>query len=131
MYRILVCCHKNRFFRSVILRHEWRPCQILMTAHATDVVGEIGVLCYMPQPFTVRSRKLSQLLRCDRTVFMNIVQQYKEDGQRIVDNLMQVLFLHQLLFRTVNYLLALDLRGGGGFALTKATSTLLDGRKFD
>jgi CRP-like cAMP-binding protein len=61
-----------------------------MTAHATDVIGEIGVLCYMPQPFTVRSKKLSQLLRLDRIVFMNIVQQYKEDGQRIVDNLLQV-----------------------------------------
>ena len=66
------------------------PAQYLMTAHATDVIGEIGVLCYMPQPFTVRSKKLSQLLRLDRIVFMNIVQQYKEDGQRIVDNLLQV-----------------------------------------
>lgn len=65
-------------------------CQILMTARATDVVGEIGVLCYMPQPFTVRSRKLSQLLRLDRIVFMDIARQYKEDGQRIVDNLLQV-----------------------------------------
>uniref|UniRef100_A0A7I4E6D0 Uncharacterized protein n=1 Tax=Physcomitrium patens TaxID=3218 RepID=A0A7I4E6D0_PHYPA len=63
--------------------------QILATAHAADVIGEIGVLCYMPQPFTVRSRKLSQLLRLDRIVFMNIVQSFKEDGQRIVDNLLQ------------------------------------------
>lgn len=47
------------------------------------------MLCYMPQPFTVRSRKLSQLLRLDRIVFMNIVQSFKEDGQRIVDNLLQ------------------------------------------
>lgn len=63
-----------------------------MTAQATDVIGEIGVICYRPQPFTVRSRKLSQLLRLDRIVFMNIVQQYKEDGQKIVDNLLQVFF---------------------------------------
>jgi len=61
-----------------------------MTAHSADVIGEIGVLCYMPQPFTVRSRKLSQLLRLDRIVFMNIVKSFKEDGQRIVDNLLQV-----------------------------------------
>jgi CRP-like cAMP-binding protein len=65
-------------------------CQILVTATTGDVVGEIGVLCYMPQPFTVRSRKLSQLLRLDRAVFMNVVQSFKEDGQRIVDNLLQV-----------------------------------------
>lgn len=64
--------------------------QILMTATSGDVIGEIGVLCYMPQPFTVRSRKLSQLLRLDRAVFMNVVQSFEEDGQRIVDNLLQV-----------------------------------------
>ncbi|KAG0600693.1 hypothetical protein M758_11G053600 [Ceratodon purpureus] len=63
--------------------------QILFTAHSGDVIGEIGVLCYMPQPFTVRSRKLSQLLRIDRTVFMSVVQSFQEDGQRIVDNLLQ------------------------------------------
>ncbi|XP_024403151.1 potassium channel AKT1 isoform X1 [Physcomitrium patens] len=65
------------------------PEQLLTTVYATDVIGEIGVICYMPQPFTIRSQKLSQLLRLDRIVFMNIVQQYKEDGQRIVDNLLQ------------------------------------------
>lgn len=64
--------------------------QILFTAHSGDVIGEIGVLSYMPQPFTVRSRKLSQLLRIDRTVFMSVVQSFQEDGQRIVDNLLQV-----------------------------------------
>lgn len=64
--------------------------QILVTAHSGDVIGEIGVLCYMPQPFTVRSRKLLQLLRLDRSVFMNIVSSFQEDGQRIVDNLLQV-----------------------------------------
>uniref|UniRef100_A0A7I4BW52 Uncharacterized protein n=1 Tax=Physcomitrium patens TaxID=3218 RepID=A0A7I4BW52_PHYPA len=73
----------------IIRREEAGSEQILMTAQATDVIGEIGVICYRPQPFTVRSRKLSQLLRLDRIVFMNIVQQYKEDGQKIVDNLLQ------------------------------------------
>lgn len=63
--------------------------QILVTASTGDVIGEIGVLCYMPQPFTIRSRKLSQLLRLDRSVFMNVVQSFREDGQRIVDNLLR------------------------------------------
>jgi CRP-like cAMP-binding protein len=53
------------------------------------VIGEIAFLCYMPQPFTVRSRKLSQLLRLERSVFINIVQSHPQDGQRIVDNLFQ------------------------------------------
>ncbi len=54
------------------------------------MIGEIAVLCYMPQPFTVRSQKLSQLLRLERSVFINIVQSHPQDGQRIVDNLFQV-----------------------------------------
>ncbi|CAM6027486.1 unnamed protein product, partial [Sphagnum balticum] len=61
----------------------------LTTVHSGDVVGDIGVLCYIPQPFTVRTRKLSQVLRLDRTVFMSIVQSFPEDGKRIVDNLLQ------------------------------------------
>jgi CRP-like cAMP-binding protein len=64
--------------------------QFLTTVHSGDVVGDIGVLCYIPQPFTVRTRKLSQVLRLDRTVFMSIVQSFPEDGKRIVDNLLQV-----------------------------------------
>ncbi|KAH9543310.1 hypothetical protein CY35_13G058000 [Sphagnum magellanicum] len=65
------------------------PDQILTTLHSRDVIGEIAFLCYMPQPFTVRSRKLSQLLRLERSVFINIVQSHPQDGQRIVDNLFQ------------------------------------------
>ncbi len=64
--------------------------QFLTTVHPGDIVGEIGVLCYIPQPFTVCTRKLSQVLRLDRSVFMCIVQSFPEDGQRIVDNLLQV-----------------------------------------
>ncbi|CAK9863968.1 unnamed protein product [Sphagnum jensenii] len=63
--------------------------QFLTTVHPGDIVGEIGVLCYIPQPFTVCTRKLSQVLRLDRSVFMCIVQSFPEDGQRIVDNLLQ------------------------------------------
>ncbi len=68
----------------------WFHGQFLTTVHSGDVVGDIGVLCYIPQPFTVRTRKLSQVLRLDRTVFMSIVQSFPEDGKRIVDNLLQV-----------------------------------------
>ena len=60
--------------------------QVLLTTRAGDVVGEIGVLCSVPQPFTVRSRKLSQLLCVDRASFLNVVQSFPEDGQRVMDN---------------------------------------------
>lgn len=55
-----------------------------------DVIGEIGMLCYRPQPFTVRTKRLSQLLRLNRTAFLNIVQANVGDGTIIMNNLLQV-----------------------------------------
>ncbi|KAL3500389.1 hypothetical protein ACH5RR_039482 [Cinchona calisaya] len=54
-----------------------------------DVCGEIGVLCYRPQVFTVRTKRLSQLLRLNRTAFLNIVQANVGDGTIIMNNLLQ------------------------------------------
>ncbi|PSS17781.1 Potassium channel like [Actinidia chinensis var. chinensis] len=56
-----------------------------------DVCGEIGVLCYRPQLFTVRTKRLSQLLRLNRTAFLNIVQANVGDGTIIMNNLLQYL----------------------------------------
>ncbi|CAN6446388.1 unnamed protein product [Victoria cruziana] len=55
---------------------------------ATDgeMFGEIGVLCYKPQPFTVRTSKLSQILRLRRSSLMNIIQTNNEDGNIIMGN---------------------------------------------
>lgn len=58
-------------------------------ARAGDVLGEIGVLCFRPQPFTVRTRTLSQLLRIDRNSFINIIQANVADGQIVGNNLYQ------------------------------------------
>ncbi|XVF34405.1 hypothetical protein REPUB_Repub18cG0056200 [Reevesia pubescens] len=54
-----------------------------------DVIGEIGVLCYRPQLFTVRTKRLSQLLRLNRNEFLNIVQANVGDGTIIMNNLLQ------------------------------------------
>ncbi|KAK4401140.1 Potassium channel AKT1 [Sesamum angolense] len=54
-----------------------------------DVCGEIGVLCYRPQLFTVRTKRLSQLLRLNRTAFLNILQTNVGDGAIIMNNLLQ------------------------------------------
>ncbi|KVI11631.1 Ankyrin repeat-containing protein [Cynara cardunculus var. scolymus] len=58
-------------------------------ARPGDLCGEIGVLCYKPQLFTVRTKRLSQLLRLNRTSFMNIVQANVGDGTVIMNNLLQ------------------------------------------
>lgn len=59
-------------------------------AKTGDIVGEIGVLCYRPQAFTVRTKRLSQLLRLNRTSFLNIIQANIGDGTIIMNNLLRV-----------------------------------------
>ncbi|RWR72382.1 k transporter family protein [Cinnamomum micranthum f. kanehirae] len=63
--------------------------QIVGEARAGNVVGEIGVLCCKPQLFTVRTKRLCQLLRLDRTSFLNIVQSNVGDGTIIMNNILQ------------------------------------------
>ena len=65
--------------------------QVVGEAKTGDMVGEIGVLCYRPQPFTVRTKRLSQLLRLSRTTFLNIVQANVGDGTIIINNLLQAM----------------------------------------
>ncbi|KAK6131963.1 hypothetical protein DH2020_034301 [Rehmannia glutinosa] len=54
-----------------------------------DVCGEVGVLCYRPQLFTVRTKRLSQLLRLNRTALFNILQANVGDATIIMDNLLE------------------------------------------
>ncbi|KAK3161417.1 hypothetical protein QOZ80_1BG0076860 [Eleusine coracana subsp. coracana] len=65
--------------------------QVAGVAKSGDVVGEIGVLCYRPQLFTVRTKSLCQLLRMNRTAFLSIVQSNVGDGTIIMNNLIQLL----------------------------------------
>ncbi|KAJ6295819.1 hypothetical protein OIU78_023778 [Salix suchowensis] len=65
--------------------------QVVCEAKTGDLFGEIGVLCYRPQLFTVRTKKLSQLLRLNRTSFLNIVQANVEDETIITNNLLKYL----------------------------------------
>lgn len=67
--------------------------QVVGEAKTGDLCGEIGVLCYRPQLFTVRTKRLSQLLRLNRTAFLNIVQSNVGDGTIIMNNLLQVCVL--------------------------------------
>lgn len=55
--------------------------QVVGEVRAGDLCGEIGVLCYRPQLFTVRTKRLCQLLRMNRTTFLNIVRPMLGTGQ--------------------------------------------------
>ncbi|XP_051132184.1 potassium channel AKT1-like isoform X2 [Andrographis paniculata] len=63
--------------------------QVVGKAITGDLCGEIGVLCYRPQLFTVRTRRLTQLLRLSRATFLNIIQANVGDGTIIMNNLLQ------------------------------------------
>ncbi|KAF5482122.1 hypothetical protein F2P56_002714 [Juglans regia] len=84
--------------------------QVVGEAKTGNVCGEIGVLCYRPQLFTVRTKRLSQLLRVNRTTFLNIVQSNVGDGNIIMNNLLQHLkdlndpLMSEVLVETENML---------------------------
>ncbi|KAL1214410.1 Potassium channel AKT6 [Cardamine amara subsp. amara] len=63
--------------------------QVVKEAQSGHVFGEVGVLCYRPQLFTVRTKRLSQLLRLNRTALLNLVQANVGDGAIIMNNLLQ------------------------------------------
>ncbi|KAF2535924.1 hypothetical protein F2Q68_00020131 [Brassica cretica] len=65
--------------------------QIQGKAVVGDMFGEIGVLCYRPQPFTVKTTELSQILRISRTSLMSAMHVHAEDGRVIMNNLFKKL----------------------------------------
>lgn len=64
--------------------------QVVSEAQGGNVFGEVGVLCYRPQLFTVRTKRLTQLLRLNRTTLLNLVRANVGDGAIIMNNLLQV-----------------------------------------
>ncbi|GKV36970.1 hypothetical protein SLEP1_g45051 [Rubroshorea leprosula] len=60
--------------------------QVLGKVEAGNMFGEVGVLSYRPQPFTVRTTELCQILRLNRTSLMNTIQANIEDGHIIMQN---------------------------------------------
>lgn len=62
---------------------------IVGVAEVGDLIGEIGVLCYRPQLYTIRTSRLCQLLRLNRTSFLGIIQANIGDGTTVVNNFLQ------------------------------------------
>ncbi|CAK9169662.1 unnamed protein product [Ilex paraguariensis] len=65
--------------------------QVLGKAVEGEMFGEVGVLCHRPQPFTVRTTNLSQILRLNRTTMINMIQANAEDARIILNNLFRKL----------------------------------------
>ncbi|XP_054796802.1 potassium channel KAT3-like [Prosopis cineraria] len=65
--------------------------QHLLKLEYGGMAGEIGVMFNVPQPFTVRCRRLSQVVRISHDHFKQMVQPYSNDGKAIVTNFNQYL----------------------------------------
>ncbi|KAK3165484.1 hypothetical protein QOZ80_1AG0033730 [Eleusine coracana subsp. coracana] len=72
--------------------------QVYGKAREGELLGEIGVMCNSPQPFTFRTSKLSQILWISRPKLMEIIQENGEDGQIIRSNIQQKLRMEQTLY---------------------------------
>ncbi|KAL8504164.1 hypothetical protein ACS0TY_022773 [Phlomoides rotata] len=59
------------------------------------ICGEVGVLCYRPQFATVRTKRLSQLLRLSRSALLNILQANVGEATVIMNNFLQHLKEHE------------------------------------
>jgi len=55
------------------------------------MAGEIGVMFNIPQPFTVRTKRLSQVIRISHLHFKQMVQPLNDDGKTIIANFVQYL----------------------------------------
>ena len=84
---------RNADMLNITLTNHVHTIQGQGKATAGEMFGEIGVLCHRPQPFTVRTRELCQILRLNRTPLMNIIQANTEDGSIIISNFLQVIII--------------------------------------
>ncbi|KAL0429649.1 UNVERIFIED_CONTAM: Potassium channel SKOR [Sesamum radiatum] len=52
-------------------------------------IGEISVICNIPEPRTVHATELSKLLRIDKQALVEVIEIYLSDGRTIINNLLE------------------------------------------
>ncbi|PIN09661.1 K+-channel ERG [Handroanthus impetiginosus] len=72
-----------------VLTHKNGMEQFLSSLGSPQMFGEIGVIFNIPQPFTVRTKRLSQVIRISHNHFKQLVQPLSNDGKTIVSNFLQ------------------------------------------
>ena len=58
------------------------------------MAGEIGVMFNIPQPFTVRTKRLSQVVRISHNHLKQVLQADHDDGKKIISNYIGVWIFH-------------------------------------
>ncbi|XP_022850369.1 potassium channel SKOR-like isoform X1 [Olea europaea var. sylvestris] len=61
----------------------------LSTLDTHSSVGEISVLCNIPECRTVQATELSRLLRIDKQAFIDILEIHFRDGRTVINNLLE------------------------------------------
>ncbi|KAJ4866077.1 Potassium channel KAT3 [Raphanus sativus] len=74
-----------------IIRSKGASEQVLAKLGPGDMVGEIGVVFNIPQPFSVRTRRLSQVIRISHHKFKEMVQSDIDNSKMIITNFMAYL----------------------------------------
>ncbi|KAL6533899.1 hypothetical protein OROHE_013732 [Orobanche hederae] len=72
-----------------VLTYKTGTWQFLSKLESPAMFGEIGVIFNIPQPFTVRTKRLSQVIRISHNHFKQLVEPLSEDGKIIVSNFLQ------------------------------------------
>ncbi|KAF4370025.1 hypothetical protein CsatB_007773 [Cannabis sativa] len=65
--------------------------QLLSKLGSSDMAGEIAVLLNIPQPFTLRTKRLSQVIRMSHHHFKQILQPNSQDGKILLSNFIEYL----------------------------------------
>lgn len=68
------------------------------------MAGEIAVMLNIPQPFTVRTRRLSQVIRISHHHFKQIVQPNNDDGKNLFTNFAEVRKIVHLKYKSLSSL---------------------------
>lgn len=68
--------------------------EIISELRPYGIVGDVAVICNIPQPYTVRVCELCSLLRIDKQSLTSILQIYFKDNSQILSNLLKVHHFH-------------------------------------
>lgn len=61
-------------------------------------IGDISVICSIPEPRTVQASELSRLLRIEKQALTELMETYFSDGGIIISNLIKVSSFSPFLF---------------------------------
>lgn len=72
------------------VRNQEEEGSVPATIPVNSSIGDISVVCSIPEARTVRASELSRLLRVDKQSLVQVIEIHFADGRVIIDNLLHV-----------------------------------------